>query len=82
MHFAQLDLLLICTWLYIFIHIIRLFMQHWVLYVIVTYTSKTSRMFPNYLMQLIMSKRIVQIQSSSIDQILRDVKKLNVKVVK
>ena len=57
-------------------------MQHWVLYVIVTYTSKTSRMFPNYLMQLIMSKRIVQIQSSSIDQILRDVKKLNVKVVK
>ena len=57
-------------------------MQHWVLDVIVTYTSKTSRMFPNYLMQLIMSKRIVQIQSSSIDQILRDVKKLNVKVVK
>ena len=39
-------------------------------------------MFPNYLMQLIMSKRIVQIQSSSIDQILHDVKKLNVKVVK
>ena len=41
-------------------------LQLWVSHVIVTNTSNTSRMFPHSLVQLIMSERIVQIQSSSI----------------
>ena len=40
-------------------------MQLWVLHIIVTYANNTSRMFTYSLVQLIMSRGIVQIQSSS-----------------
>ena len=40
-------------------------MQLWVLHVIVTYANNTSRMFPHSLVYLIISRGVVQIQSSS-----------------
>ena len=49
----------------IFIYITVLFMQLWVLHVNVTYTKNWSRTFSHSLVELIVSKRIVQIQSSS-----------------
>ena len=41
-------------------------MQLWVSHVIVTYANNTSRMYPHSLVWLIMSKEIVEKESSSI----------------
>ena len=59
------------------IHITVLFVQLWVLHVIITYVNDTSRMFPHSLVQLIVARGIVQIQSrsTSLGQILCGVKK-------
>ena len=53
-----------------------IFMQLWVLHVIFTYVNNTFRMFPLSLLQLIMSRGMVQTQPSptSVDHILCNVK--------
>ena len=58
------------------IHITVLLTQLWELHVTVTYTNNTSRILFYSLVQLIMSKRIVQMQlsSTSLGQILCDLK--------
>ena len=66
----HLHLLVICALLYLHLHYCTaLFMQLWrVSHIIVTYINNTTRIFPYFLMFLIISKRIVQIQSSLIYQ--------------